>query len=36
MAYSTLPLPGNALSTLEEAWEQMVHGAAVSLGERGA
>ncbi len=29
LAYSTLPLPDTALSLLEEAWEQMVHGAAV-------
>jgi hypothetical protein len=29
MVYSTLPLPGNALALLEEAWEQMVHGVAV-------
>jgi hypothetical protein len=29
LAYSTLPLPNNALATLEEAWEQMVHGAPV-------
>lgn len=29
LAYSTLPLPGNALALLEEAWEQMVRGSAV-------
>lgn len=29
MSYSTLPLPGTTLTTLEEVWEQMVHGAAV-------
>src|SRR5262249_10231730 len=29
MAYSTLPLPNTARTTLEEAWEQMVHGAPV-------
>jgi hypothetical protein len=29
LAYSTLPLPANALAVLEEAWEQMVHGAVV-------
>ena len=34
--YSTLPLPGTARATLEEVWEQMVHGAPVGLGERGA
>lgn len=30
MAYSTLPLPDNVLTVLEEVWEQMVHGASVS------
>ena len=29
MAYSELPLPKTALATLEEVWEQMVHGAPV-------
>jgi hypothetical protein len=29
MAYSTLPLPDTATATLEEVWEQMVHGAPV-------
>jgi hypothetical protein len=29
MAYSTLTLPDTTLATLEEAWEQMVHGAPV-------
>ncbi|MCI0702545.1 MAG: DUF4129 domain-containing protein [Planctomycetia bacterium] len=29
MAYSTLPLLDNTLATLEEAWEQMVHGVAI-------
>ena len=31
MTYSTLPLPGTALATLEEAWEQMIHGVAVTV-----
>ena len=31
MTYSTLPLPGTARATLEEAWEQMVHGTAVTV-----
>lgn len=29
--YSELPLPANALATLEGAWELMVHGAAVGV-----
>jgi hypothetical protein len=29
LAYSTRPLPGNAPTLLEEAWEQMVHGVGV-------
>ncbi|QJW99518.1 DUF4129 domain-containing protein [Frigoriglobus tundricola] len=31
MAYSRRPLPATARSTLEAAWEQMVHGASVSV-----
>jgi hypothetical protein len=31
MAYSALPLPANALTILEHAWEQLVHGASVSV-----
>jgi hypothetical protein len=36
LAYSRLPLPDTTLATLEEAWEQMVHGAPVALGEPGS
>ncbi|WP_162271846.1 DUF4129 domain-containing protein [Gemmata sp. SH-PL17] len=31
MAYSTLPIPGNALVVLEEVWEELVHGAGVGV-----
>ena len=35
MAYSTLPLPSTALATLEEVWEQMVHGSGRCLASGG-
>ena len=31
MAYSTLPIPGNAPAVLEDVWEQLVHGAGVGV-----
>ena len=30
-AYSALPLPADALATLEAVWEELVHGAAVAV-----